>query len=83
MLKIRMCQTGRLNRKCYRLVVTDAKSPRDGKYIEMVGSYNPHQDNDNVKIQEDRLIYWLEKGAMMTEKAKALVKRTAPQVLKK
>lgn len=83
MLKIRMRQTGRLNRKCYRLVVTDAKSPRDGKYIEMLGSYNPHRDGDNVIVQQDRLAYWLAKGAMMTEKAKALVKRTAPEVLKK
>lgn len=83
MLKIRMCQTGRLNRKCYRLVVTDARSPRDGKYIEMVGSYNPHQDGENVVIHEDRLSHWLEKGAKMSEKAEALVKRTTPQALKK
>lgn len=83
MLKIRLFQAGRLNRLHYRLVVTDAKSPRDGEYIEKVGSYNPHQEGDNVKIQEDRLSYWIGKGAMLTEKAEALVKRAAPQVLKK
>ena len=44
MLKIRLFQAGRLNRLHYRLVVTDAKAPRDGEYIEKVGSYNPHQD---------------------------------------
>lgn len=82
MLKVRLHQKGRLNRKYYRLVVTDAKSPRDGKYIEMVGSYNPHQEGENATIQQDRLSYWLKKGAKLTEKAKALVKRTVPELLK-
>ena len=45
-LMIRLRQQGRTNRQTYRLVVTDKKNPRDGKYIEMLGWYNPHEENE-------------------------------------
>ncbi|GAB4189814.1 MAG: hypothetical protein Tsb0015_10640 [Simkaniaceae bacterium] len=82
MLKIRLRQMGRTNRLTYRLVVADAKSPRDGKYVEMIGWYNPfNQETDNVQVHADRLSYWLSQGAVLTEKAKVLISRAAPEVL--
>ena len=82
-LKIRLRQMGRTNRLMYRLVVTDSRTPRDGKYLEGVGHYNPHIDgNDDVSVVEDRVQYWLDRGAELTEKAEKLVARAAPGVMK-
>ena len=83
-LKIRLRQQGRTNRLCYRLVVTDGRTPRDGRYIESVGWYNPiEQDTDkNLCIREDRIQHWLDHGAILTTKAAALVKKAAPNVIK-
>lgn len=82
-LKIRLRQMGRTNRLIYRLVVTDSRTPRDGKYLEGVGHYNPHiQGNDDVSVVEDRIQYWLDRGAELTEKAEKLVARAAPGVIK-
>ena len=80
MLKIRFCQIGRLNRRSYRLVVTDARSPRDGKYIQAIGSYDPHKEKGNVKIEEEDLHYWLRRGAVPTEKAKASILSLFPHI---
>lgn len=82
-LKIRLRQMGRTNRLIYRLVVTDSRSPRDGKYLEGVGHYNPHiHGNDDINVVEDRIQYWLDRGAELTEKAEKLVARAAPGVIK-
>ncbi len=70
---------GRSNRLMYRLVVADHRSPRDGKYLEMVGHYNPHRESpDHVFVVEDRIRYWLGRGAKCTEKARHLVAHAAP-----
>lgn len=82
-LKIRLRQMGRTNRLMYRLVVTDSRARRDGKYLEGVGHYNPHiEGNDDVSVVEDRIQYWLDRGAELTEKAEKLVARAAPGVMK-
>ena len=83
MLKIRLRQMGRTNRLVYRLVVANSRSPRDGKYLEMVGDYNPHIEGiDGINVIEDRIQYWLDQGAKLTEKAERLVARAAPGVIK-
>lgn len=84
-LKIRLRQHGRTNRSFYRLVVADVRSPRDGKYVETVGWYNPHEEEDerNLAVDTDRVAYWLENGAQATDKVEALLKRAAPEVMKK
>lgn len=70
---------GRSNRLMYRLVVADHRSPRDGKYLEMVGHYNPHRESpDHICVVEDRIRYWLDRGAKCTEKARYLVTHAAP-----
>lgn len=83
-LTIRLRQQGRRNRTTYRLVVTPKQANRDGKYTEMLGWYDPLiEDKDaQLKIDIERLSFWLEKGAELSENAEALVKRSCPSVLK-
>ena len=84
-LKIRLRQQGRRNRPFYRLVVTDVETKRDGKYVETLGWYNPVEaEADNIlSVNAERVDYWLSVGAQLTEKAEALVKLEAPQVIRK
>ncbi|MEM7174916.1 MAG: 30S ribosomal protein S16 [Chlamydiota bacterium] len=82
-LKIRLRQQGRRNRLTYRLVVVDSRSPRDGKYVEKLGYYDPHlKGNRDAHLFEDRIQFWLDRGAIFTEKAENIVKRLAPGVMK-
>jgi small subunit ribosomal protein S16 len=80
-LVIRLRQQGRTNRQTFRVVVADERSPRDGKYIEMLGWYNPIQDKDNIKIDGERLNYWLKLGARISENVELLAEKVAPQVI--
>lgn len=82
-LKIRLRQQGRTNRAFYRLVLTDSRSPRDGKYVEALGWYNPIEAEDDKKLslKSDRIQYWLNIGAQMTDNAASLIRRTAPQLI--
>jgi small subunit ribosomal protein S16 len=57
------------------MVVADARSPRDGRFIENLGSYNPRVDPPELRIDEDRALYWLNCGAQPTEPARALLRR--------
>jgi small subunit ribosomal protein S16 len=84
-LKIRLRQQGRTNRTTYRLVVTDCRSPRDGKYVEMLGWYNPFENTEELSlfIKPDRIEYWLDKGAQFTDKAKTLVGKLAPAIVRR
>ncbi|MCB1072259.1 MAG: 30S ribosomal protein S16 [Chlamydiia bacterium] len=82
-LKIRLRQQGRTNRLTYRLVVADSRSPRDGKYVENLGHYDPHMDGEkDAMLNEDRIQHWVDLGAELTEKAEALIARKAPGVIK-
>lgn len=82
-LKIRLRQQGRTNRVTYRLVLADSRSPRDGKYVEMLGWYCPCETKgNNLHIEAERVEFWLNQGAQLSEKAESLVKKGAPSVLK-
>lgn len=81
-LRIRLRKQGRTNRQTFRLVVTDIRNPRDGKYLEMLGSYNPYQAENNFKINEERLNFWLAQGALLSDNAQKLVAKTLPDVIK-
>lgn len=81
-VKIRMRQQGRKNRQTFRLVVTDIRNPRDGKYVETLGSYDPHRKDNNLTVNTERLNFWLSKGAVLSESAERLVKVVAPDVIK-
>lgn len=80
-LKIRLRQQGRTNRQTYRLVVADVRSPRDGKYVEMLGWYDPTLAANNISVDAERTSYWLSQGAEFTDQAKAIVKKAAPDVV--
>ncbi len=70
-LAIRLSRGGRKKRPFYRIVVADKRMPRDGRYIERLGTYNPllNNDNDNrVQLVEDRIKYWLDQGAQPSER---------------
>lgn len=83
-LKIRLRQQGRTNRTSYRLVVTDSRSPRDGKYVEALGWYNPVEKEDDkiLMVKPDRVQHWLSVGAQLTESAASLIEKSAPAVMK-
>ena len=70
-LAIRLSRGGRTHRPFYRIVVTDKRMPRDGRYIEKLGTYNPLLSNDDdkrVQLVEDRIKYWLGQGAKPSER---------------
>lgn len=74
MVKIRLSRTGKRNQPSYRIVVTDSRKPRDGKNIEILGSYNPSEKAEKFKIDKERLKFWISQGAQMTEAVGRLVK---------
>ncbi len=73
MVKIRLRRVGAKKKPQYRLVVADARSPRDGAFIEIIGHYNPLTDPETVVIAEDKARYWLERGAQPTDTAARLL----------
>ena len=73
MVKIRLKRTGKKNAPCYRVVVADSRSPRDGKVIEIVGLYDPRNSSENVKM--DRIDHWLENGAQPTDTVADIIRR--------
>ncbi len=82
-LIIRMRQQGANSRQRFRIVVTDSRNPRDGKYVEKLGWYNPFGPNEkNYFLDISRLEYWLGLGAQISDRVKLLVKRMAPEVVK-
>jgi small subunit ribosomal protein S16 len=66
---------GKKKQPFYRIVVTDSRRPRDGKYIESIGWYNPISEPMKFEIKEERAFYWLEKGAIPTDTVKSLMRR--------
>lgn len=81
-LKIRLRQQGRKNAQTYRVVVADAKVRRDGRYVEKLGWYLPALAENNCSLDGERVRYWVELGAQMSEQVEALMARVAPEVLK-
>lgn len=81
-LRIRLRQQGRANRQTYRLVVTDIRNPRDGKYLEMIGWYNPISAANDSVVNVERINYWIAQGAQISPNAQTLLARVAPDVMK-
>ncbi len=75
MVKIRLKRMGAKRRPFYRLVVADSRSPRDGRFIEQVGYYDPLTEPATIKVDEDKLALWLERGAQPSEAARTILKR--------
>lgn len=74
-VKLRLLRMGKKKQPLYKVVATDVRSPRDGKIIEAVGSYNPKTDPASVKIDEERILYWLSCGAQPTTTVKNLLNK--------
>jgi len=72
-VKIRLAQRGKKKNRTYRLVVADSRSPRDGKFIEDLGYYDPHHNPSKVEINVDKAVSWLDKGAQPSERAQKLL----------
>ncbi|MGH7902539.1 MAG: 30S ribosomal protein S16 [Candidatus Dormibacteraceae bacterium] len=75
MVKIRLRRMGAKKRPFYRLVVADARSPRDGRFIEQLGYYDPLTEPATVKIDEEKVVAWLGKGAQPSDTARSLLRR--------
>ncbi|MGI6752265.1 MAG: 30S ribosomal protein S16 [Anaerovoracaceae bacterium] len=75
-VKIRLKRMGAKKKPFYRVIVADSRSPRDGKFIEELGYYNPLTDPVDVKIDEEKAKKWLSNGAQPTETVKSLFKKS-------
>lgn len=75
MVKIRLRRVGAKKQPSYRVVVADSRSPRDGRFIETIGFYNPRTEPQTVEIKEDRALYWLSRGAQPTDAVAGLLTR--------
>ena len=76
MVKIRLRKTGSNNNPSFRVVATDSRCPRDGRFLEILGWYAPKRETDNYKLDLPRIEYWLSKGAQMSETVASMVKKT-------
>ena len=74
-VKIRMKRTGAKNKPAFRIVVADSRSPRDGKFIEEVGTYQPRKKGDNFALDLERVKYWLSKGAQPSDTVASFIKK--------
>ena len=74
-VKIRLARHGANKRPFYRIVVADNESPRDGKFLETVGTYNPLQDPAEVSLKAERIKYWINQGAIPSDTVKSLLKK--------
>lgn len=75
MLRIRLRRIGKKGRPSYRMVVAEQQSPRDGAFLETLGSYDPHQDPPSLTLKEDRAREWISKGAQPSEAAEKILQR--------
>jgi small subunit ribosomal protein S16 len=75
MVRIRLRRVGLKKQPSYRIVVADHESPRDGRYIEIIGFYNPRTEPITMEIKEDRALYWLNVGAQPSEPVARLLKK--------
>ena len=75
-VKIRMKRVGAKNDPVFRIVVADQRSPRDGKFIEELGTYQPRKKGSNFTLDLDRAKYWLSKGAQPSETVASFIKKT-------
>ena len=72
-VKIRLRRTGKLNAACHRIVVTDSRNPRDGRFIEIIGFYDPRHNDE--KIDLERAKYWIGVGAQPSDTVKNIIRR--------
>jgi small subunit ribosomal protein S16 len=79
MLSIRLRRAGATRKPHYRVVVADSREPRDGRFVEVLGHYDPRKDPAVVKIDTERTDYWIGKGAQPSDTVRSLLKQQAKQ----
>lgn len=75
MVRIRLNCVGAKKQRSYRIVVTEQRTPRDGRFIEIIGHYDPRNDPPEVNIKEDRALYWLSHGAQPSDAVAQVLER--------
>ena len=75
MVKIRLRRMGAPKQPSYRIVAADSRAPRDGRFLEILGHYNPRTDPVTLEVKEERVRYWLSQGAQPTEAVARLLKQ--------
>ena len=73
-VKLRLMRMGKTKQPTYRVVAADARSPRNGRFIEIIGTYEPRRDPSVINIDNDRATHWLNNGAQPTERVEKLLK---------
>lgn len=73
-VRIRLARGGRTKRPFYRIVVASSEAPRDGRFIERIGTYNPLPETAEVNINKERLQYWLDQGAKPSDTVQSLIR---------
>jgi len=74
-VSIRLRREGSLNNPYYKVVVADQRSPRDGKFIELVGNYDPKKAGDNANVDLSRIDYWIQNGAQPSDTVRSIIKK--------
>ena len=74
-VKIRLARHGTKKKPFYRIVVADGESPRDGRYLEKVGTYDPLYDPAKVTLKPERIRYWIDQGALPSDTVRSLLKK--------
>lgn len=77
MLKIRLTRMGSHKRPFYRVIVADSKARRDGPFVEIVGTYDPKKEPSEIKLNSEKIKYWISKGAQPTDTVKKLMQKIA------
>jgi small subunit ribosomal protein S16 len=75
MVRIRLRRVGRKKTPIYRIVIADSRSPRDGRFIETIGQYNPRLAEGGLNVEVDRANYWLDVGAQPSDTVRSLLRR--------
>ncbi len=78
-VSIRLRREGAKNRPYYKVVVADSRSPRDGKFIEIIGTYDPKKPGQNSTLKLDRIDHWISRGAQPSDTVRSLIKRNRKQ----
>jgi small subunit ribosomal protein S16 len=77
MVRIRLLRVGAIRQPSYRIVVADQRSPRDGRFIEIIGNYNPRTEPATVVVDRERALYWLSQGAQPSDAVARMLEKTS------
>jgi small subunit ribosomal protein S16 len=80
-VSIRLRREGAKNRPFYRVVVADKRSPRDGKFIEVIGNYDPRKTGENYELNLDRADYWVKNGAQPSDTVASIIKKARKKIV--